>query len=229
MQPAGVRQRHGDEQPGKTQHAEQMHPDVDHDGIVHPEDREQLTRQEQEEQSDERGAREPDARGCVHGRVRAVRFARAEILSGDRGRGAHQSHRRPGDEREQLRVRDGERRLRRSTLRERADERQHQHAADIHRDPLNARGKAEPEQRPDDRPIRTQPSSAREGHHPSASPELPHRVERDGTGRDHGAHRRALRSISRDRSEPANEENVEGGVQHGHRDPQDHRRTRVAR
>ena len=39
------------------------------------------------------------------------------------------------------------------TLRERANEREHQHAAHVHRDPLNAGGESESEERADDRPV----------------------------------------------------------------------------
>ena len=67
-------------------------------------------------------AASPIARRDVHRLVGAVRVARAEVLSRHRRRGAHEPDRRPRDEREELRVPDGKRRLRRRALGERADE-----------------------------------------------------------------------------------------------------------
>ena len=95
---------------------------------------------------------------------------------------------------------DGERRLRRGALRQRADERQHEHAADVHRDPLDAGRQAEPEQRADDRPVRPIAVAARERHDPPAAPELQDRVERDETRSDHRPHRRAGGAERRDRA-----------------------------
>ena len=67
------------------------HADLDHRRIVHAEDREQLPRKEQEEEPDERSAGEAEARRDVHGGIRAIGMPGAEVLAGDRGRGAHQA------------------------------------------------------------------------------------------------------------------------------------------
>ena len=97
---------------------------------------------------------ESDPRRHTHALDRAIGIARAQVLSGDRRRGAHQPDGRPGDQREQLRVADGVGRLRRGALLQRSDEAQQQHTADVHRDALHARGQTEAEQRPDDREVR---------------------------------------------------------------------------
>ena len=103
------------------------------------------------------GDADAEARGDVHRLIGALRLPRAEVLAGNRRRRSHESHRCPRDEREQLRVGDRERRLRRRALRQRPDKREHQHAADVHGDALNTRRQSEPEQRPDDLPVRTVP------------------------------------------------------------------------
>ena len=90
----------------------------------------------------------------AHALDRALGIAGAEVLAGDRRRRAHQAHRRPGDQREQLGVADGVSRLRRGAVFERADEAQQQHAADVHGDALHAGRQAEPEQRADDGEVR---------------------------------------------------------------------------
>jgi hypothetical protein len=59
---------------------------------VHPEDRQQLSRKEKEEDSDECRARKTKLRRNVYSSVRAIRLARAEILTSHRGGRAHQSH-----------------------------------------------------------------------------------------------------------------------------------------
>jgi Na+-driven multidrug efflux pump len=89
-----------------------------------------------------------------------------------RGGRAHQADRCPGDEREKLRIGDGERRLRGRALRERADEREHQHAADVHRDSLNPRRQAEAEERADDRPVGGPAAVPRKGDDPAPVPEM---------------------------------------------------------
>ena len=87
--------------------------------------------------------------------IRSIGLACAEVLPGDRGRRAHQPDRSPGDQREELRVRDREGRLRRRALRQRTDEREHHDSADVHRDSLNAGRQAEAEKRSDDGPVRS--------------------------------------------------------------------------
>ena len=93
---------------------------------------------------------------------RAIRISGAEVLAGDRGSRAHQPDRRPRDQREQLGVADRVGRLRRGALLQRSDEAQHQHAGDVHRDPLYAGRKAEAEQRSNDRPVGRRSHAARE-------------------------------------------------------------------
>ena len=85
---------------------------------MHPEDSEQLPWEEGEEEPYEHRDGQTVARGDVDGFVGAIRMVCTEVLTGDGGRRAHQSHRRPGDQRKQLRVRHRERRLRRGALRE---------------------------------------------------------------------------------------------------------------
>ena len=63
------------------------------------------------------GHAKPDARRGVHALHGALGMAGAEVLSGDRRRRAHQAHRRPGDQREQLGVADRVRGLRLGALR----------------------------------------------------------------------------------------------------------------
>ena len=169
-----------------------------------------------------------DARRDVHGRVRPVRLAGAQVLARHRGGGAHEADRGPGDEREELGVGDRVRRLRRGALRQRADERQQEHAADVHRDPLNAGRQAEPEQLPDDRPVGPEAVAAREPHHPAAAPELDDRVDRDEPRGEGGPHRRAGRPERGDRTEAADQDDVEDDVEDRHDDAEDHRRARVA-
>ena len=60
----------------------------------------------------------------------------AQILTGNRRGSAHQADRRPRDERKELRVGDGVRRLRLGAVFERADEPQQHHAGDVHRHAL---------------------------------------------------------------------------------------------
>ena len=137
-------------------------------GSFMPKTAEQLSREEEEEHSDERGARDADARGDMH-RLRprgpgcpAPRFCPATAAAAPMS---------PTDvqvmSEKNCVVRHRERRLRRGALRQRADEREHEHAADVHRDPLDAGRQAEPEERPDDRPVRAEACVAAETTRPS--------------------------------------------------------------
>ena len=119
--------------PEMRQHAEQLYADLHDLWILHAENREQETRREQEKQADGGGPERRDACRDVHRLLGAIGLAGAKILAGGRGGGAHEAYRRPGDEREELRIGNREGRLRRRALRDRPDEREHQHAADVHR------------------------------------------------------------------------------------------------
>ena len=61
----------------RTTVKEEPDPELDHSGLAHPEDREELAREEKEERPDHHRAREPDPRRHVHGVARAVRAAGA--------------------------------------------------------------------------------------------------------------------------------------------------------
>ena len=179
LHPPRVGQRHGDEQPGNAEHMEKLDTDVHDDRVVHSEHGEQLPWQEQEEQSHERRHRQSVARRDMNRLRRAIRMAGAEVLPRHRGRRSHQTDRRPRDERKQLRVGDRECTLRGRALCQRANERQHQDAADVHRNALNAGRQSETEQLFDDGPIGAVSSSFRERHDPSSTPQLPERVDGD--------------------------------------------------
>ena len=56
LQSAGVGERDGDEQPRNAEHAQQLDADLDDRRLVHAEHGEQLAREEEEEQPDERRA-----------------------------------------------------------------------------------------------------------------------------------------------------------------------------
>ena len=105
LQTAGVGQRHGDQQARKAQYAEQLHADFDDRRIVHAENRQQLPWENEKEKSDNRCAAKSVARRRVHRGIGAIGTSCAEILSCHRGRSAHQADGRPGDQREQLRIR----------------------------------------------------------------------------------------------------------------------------
>ena len=141
----------------------------------------------------------------------------------------HQSDGRPGNEREELGVGHRERALRRCALRERSDERQHQHPADVHRDSLNPGGQPEAEQLLDDGPVRTEPTAARKGDHPTAAPQLPECVERHDGGRDACAHGRASRPECGNGPETPDEDDIEDEIHDRHRDAEDHRGSRIPR
>ena len=98
LQPAGVGQRHGDQEARDAQDAKQLDADLDDRRFVHPENREQLPRDEQKEHADDGRAADAIARGDVHRAIRAVGMPGAEILSGDRRRRTHEPDRRPGDQ-----------------------------------------------------------------------------------------------------------------------------------
>src|SRR5213076_3155908 len=82
------------------------------------------------------GAGRPDR--AVHGVHVAVGTTGPQVLTAHGRGGAHQPHRRPRDEGEQLGVPHRIGGLRLGALRERADETEQQDARDVHRDPLNA-------------------------------------------------------------------------------------------
>ena len=129
-------------------------PSVTTFGSFRPKIAEQLLWDEQEERADDRRHADADTRGDLHATHRALRMAGAEILPGDGGRSAHQAHRGPGDQREELGVADRIGRLRLGAVRQRSDEAQQHDAGDVHRHALNARGQTKLEQRPDDLQVR---------------------------------------------------------------------------
>src|SRR6266498_1555141 len=162
------------------------------------------------------------------GLIGTVRMACPEILSRHRRRRSHEAHRRPGDQREQLRIRHRECGLRGRALRQRSDERQHQHAADVHRDSLNAGRQAKTEQLADDSPVRTQAASLGKRDDPTPRPHFPQREDGEQPRRNARAHRRTARAKGRDRPQAANQHDVQHEIQYGHRDTEHHRRPRVA-
>ena len=98
LQTAGVRQRNRDKHPRYAEDPQQLHADFDDRRIAHPEDRQELARDEQKEQPDHGRAADAVPRGDVYGLIRAFRVTRAEVLAGN-GRGrSHETDRGPGDE-----------------------------------------------------------------------------------------------------------------------------------
>ncbi len=164
----------------------------------------------------------------MHGAGRPVGTSGPQVLARHRGGGAHQPDRRPGDEREQLRIRDGVGGLGGGAGRQRADERQQQHAPHVHRDSLDAGRQPEPEQLADDPPVRAPRPAAREADHPPACPQPVQRVDRHDAGGDHGPHRRARRAERRDRPETRDQDHVQRDVQHRDDEAEPQRRFRVA-
>ena len=152
LEPARVRQRDGNEQPRDAQIAQQLHAEGHDHGVGHPEHAQQHARSREEQHTERRGARKRDACRDMNGAIGAIRMAGAEVLAGD-GRGrAHQSDRRPGDERKELGVRHGIRGLRLRAVRKRADEAEQQHTGHVHHDRLHTRWQPETKQRANDRP-----------------------------------------------------------------------------
>src|SRR5262249_50865339 len=68
LQSTRVGERDCDEKTRDAQHAQKLDADLDDGGLVHAEDGEQLSREGQEEESDERRAGEPEARRYAHRR-----------------------------------------------------------------------------------------------------------------------------------------------------------------
>src|SRR5436190_5782386 len=98
LQPARIRQRRRNREAGHTQHAKQLHADVHDSRIVHAEDRQQLAREEQEEQAHENGNAEAEPCRDTHDGNGAIRILRTEVLARDCRRRTHESHARPRDE-----------------------------------------------------------------------------------------------------------------------------------
>ena len=98
LQSAGVCQRDGDEETRQTQDVKELDANPHYDWIVHSEYRQQLSRDKEEQRTDDRRAAETNSSGYVHGRRGAVGFAGTKILTSYRRRRAHQSDRRPRDE-----------------------------------------------------------------------------------------------------------------------------------
>jgi hypothetical protein len=85
------------------------------------------------------------------------------------------------------------------------------------------------EQRADDRPVGSVRPALWKAHHPPALDELEKRVCRDERRGDDRSHCSTCGAESRDRTEPANQHDVEADVQDRHRDAQTQRRFRIAR
>src|SRR5689334_24037458 len=98
-------------------------------------------------------------------------MSRTEILTRDRSRRSHQTHRCPGHEREELRVRNRIDGHRRGALGKRTDKGEQQYAPDIHRYALNPGGQTKLEKALYDVPIRSVRSAARKLYDPSSVPE----------------------------------------------------------
>ena len=109
--------------------------------------RQQLVRDDEEHHADDGGDGRPMRAATWTPCIGPFGLAGAEVLAGDRRRGAHQADRRPGDQREELGVADGVGGLRFGAVLQRADEAQQQHAGDVHGDALHAGRQPEPEQR----------------------------------------------------------------------------------
>ena len=194
--PPGIRQRHGDEESRHAQVAKQLAAEHEHGGIVQAEETQQLIGAEQEDQADAGRDHQSETRRGVHGPDASLGMARAQVLSGDRGRGAHQTHRSPGDEREELGVADGVGGLRFRAVRERADEAQQEDSGHVHRHALHAGGQPEAKQRADDGPVgplrhvtgESHDDPARR-HQPDAHARCGERGDRRAEGRTLGAER----------------------------------------
>ncbi len=163
----------------------------------------------------------------MHSRIRTLGFARSQILTRNRCRRSHQTNRRPRNEREELVVRNCKRPLSRGTLRQRSDERKHEHTADVHRNSLDACRKSKLEDLPDDGPVWSITAAARNRYHPRAGPQSRDCVNGDQSRRDAHSHRSACRTKSGNWTKPADQYNVQNEIEHCHRDAEQHRRTRV--
>ena len=165
----------------------------------------------------------------MHAVHRALGAARPEVLTRDGCGGPHQPHRGPRDERKQLRVAHRVGGLRLGALRERADEAQQQHPGDVHRDPLDAGGQAEAEQRPDDGPVGPPVHVAVPLNRQPPGEQQIHGEAAQGEARDGTPDRCARRAQARQRSDARDERHVADHVQGGEEHAQAQRRTRVPR
>ena len=180
-----------DEEAREGEVAQQLAADVGDVAVAGAEHREQLVGDEDEHRPDDAGDQQADAGRGVDALQRPFGLAGAEVLAGDRRRGAHQADRGPGDHREQLGVADGVGGLGGGAELQPADEAQQQHAGDVHGDALHAGGKPEPEQRSDHRPVGPGTLLAGEADDQPAAEQQPQRVAADRRRRDRRAHRRA--------------------------------------
>src|SRR5262245_57480675 len=95
LKTAGISQGRRDENTGDAEHVQELCRDPDDYGVVHTEDREQLSGEEEETSADQHRARSADPRGHIDGVLRTVRLTGAEILPGNRRRSTHESERSP--------------------------------------------------------------------------------------------------------------------------------------
>ena len=161
--------------------------------------------------------------------LRPVRVIRAQVLARHGRRRAHQSDRGPRHQGEELGVDHRIGRLGGGALRQGADEPQQEHAADVHRDALDAGGQAESEELPDDLPVGRVGVALGDGDDPAAAPELHQRVQRHEPRGDHRPHRRAGGPERRDGTQARDQDEVEHQVEHGGHDAEHHRRPGVPR
>lgn len=89
LQSTCVSERDSDEESRDTEYPQKLDPDLDDGRVMHAKDCEQLSRQEQEKEPDERRAGEPKARCHVHRRVGPIGTTRTEVLTRDSRSRAH--------------------------------------------------------------------------------------------------------------------------------------------
>ena len=92
LEPTGVRQSDGDEQPRHTEKTEQLGPEADDDRVGHAEQREQGARDREEQHPDRRREGEAETGGDVHAVYTALGAARPQVLARHGGGSAHQPH-----------------------------------------------------------------------------------------------------------------------------------------
>ncbi len=170
---------------------------------------------------------EPDRCRDPHPLDRALRLLGAEILAGHRGGGPHQSHRGPGDEREELDIPDGVRCLRLRTHGEGSDVAEQEDASDVHCDSLHSGWQSESKQGPDHRPVGFEPGVGPADDQPPLGDEVQADPARD-QARDHRSQRRSRGPQPGNRPKSRDQDHIQTDVEQGQQDAEPHRSAGIA-
>src|SRR6476661_3239269 len=229
LQSSGIGECDCNQETGDTENPKQPNSDIDHSGLSHPEDPQEDPRKKEKAEANQRGSGKTEPGRDMHCLLGPIGTASTEVLASYSSGGTHQSHRGPGDQREQLGIGDGKRRLRFGALGQRSNESQEDHTPDIHRDALNPRWQTKSEEFPDDLPIRTESPATGKGNDPAPTPELGQGVDGQQPRGDRGAHGGSYGPEGGYRAPPADENDIEDKVQNREHDAQNHRGPGVAR